>query len=363
MGKFIDLTGRIFGRLFVIERVFDRPTNKVWWICRCDCGNSMVSSGSDLKSGNTRSCGCLRSEFTSKRTLIPISGQRFGRLLVGKETQRRKQRIFRLCVCDCGKVLWVLTGSLTSGNTTSCGCWKSESVSKRSLKTLSGQRFGRLSVGEEMERRKQGVFWLCECDCGNALWVDAGALTTGNTKSCGCWKNELMSDLGRRNKGKTKADALIRNPTYRIWAYIKTRCYNPNATGYANYGGKGITVCERWRTSFRAFQEDMGARPSSKHSIDRYPNGYGNYEPGNCRWATAKEQAENKPSTVFVTVDGITDNLKTTARRVGIAAKTLRLWLSRGYSAQEIVDSWRQNREGKGRLFRKALKSGLGGGQ
>lgn len=272
----IDLTGQTFGRLTVIERAFDKPSHWPRWRCRCECGNLIIVLGSSLRSGNTESCGCLRREL----------------------------------------------------------------VSENSLKPLSGQRFGRLVVGHEMERRNDRIYWLCTCDCGNSVWVNSGALRSGNTKSCGCLHGETCAETGRRRKRK-KNDARSRNPLYRTWACIKTRCYNPNSTGYDNYGGKGIKMCERWLTSFYAFEEDMGPRPSSKHSIDRYPNRYGDYEPGNCRWATYKEQSENKATTVFVTVDGISDNLKSTARRVGIAARTIRLWLPRGYSAQEIVDKWR----------------------
>jgi hypothetical protein len=123
---------------------------------------------------------------------------------------------------------------------------------------------------------------------------------------------------------------------YRTWDNMKGRCYNEKATGYENYGGRGIKVCSRWRNSFRNFLEDMGPRPSDKHSIDRFPDKDGDYKPGNCRWATRSEQASNlrpyeKKRSKKITHLGKTKSVDSWAKENGISPECLRQRLRRGY--------------------------------
>lgn len=158
-----------------------------------------------------------------------------------------------------------------------------------------GDRFNRLTVVAEVHT-ESGRKFDCICDCGKKPAPVLGSrLRDGSTKSCGCLGAELRKAARAR---KSEASIVMESPgkkraEYRIWTNMKTRCFNTGNVNYPLYGGRGITVCERWRDSFATFLADMGERPSDKHSIDRFPDLNGNYEPGNCRWATAKQQSRN----------------------------------------------------------------------
>lgn len=153
---------------------------------------------------------------------------------------------------------------------------------------LRGKRFGRLTVLKRTGRDKGGnVFWLCQCDCGNIKEIRGMSLKPGGTQSCGCFQKEEMSKTKIKHGHKANG---IATKTYKAWQAIHQRCNNPNSPAYEDYGGRGITVCEQWNT-FENFLEDMGEGPEGL-TIDRKDND-GNYEPGNCRWATPKEQNRN----------------------------------------------------------------------
>lgn len=167
---------------------------------------------------------------------------------------------------------------------------------------LEGQKFGRLIVlGRASEEKKGPVMWRVVCDCGTEKLVASPNLVNGSTKSCGCFRKESTSK-------KFKTHGLHGSPTWYSWTSMKTRCKNPKATQYELYGGRGIQVCERWE-KFENFLEDMGERPPGK-SLDRI-DANGNYEPSNCRWATKKEQGQNKRKTRMINKDSLMKFLKT----------------------------------------------------
>lgn len=189
------------------------------------------------------------------------------------------------------------------------------------FKDMTGKRVGRLVV-LKLAYIKREAHWLCQCDCGQLTNVAGSQLRKATTKSCGCGRKTQNGGHG--------------TPEYTSWKDMKRRCYNPRARYYHIYGGRGITICDRWRTSFVNFLADMGPKPFPEASIDRIDND-GNYEPGNCRWATKLEQSHNSRKVRNITYNGETHCLREWARRIGITKRTLSVRLERGWSLEKAL--------------------------
>lgn len=193
---------------------------------------------------------------------------------------------------------------------------------------MSGMKFGMLTAVRPTERRiGNNVGWLCRCDCGNTAIVPTNNLRTGNTKSCGCWKIQRpMKHGSARNSGRTKE--------YNAWNSMLRRCQNPRHKNFNRYGGRGITVCERWR-DFANFLADMGPRPPGL-TLERKDNSSG-YSPDNCKWASYSEQNRNTRQSRYVTIGDQTRCLADWAKEVGLSVSTINVRIHRGWSPERAI--------------------------
>lgn len=201
------------------------------------------------------------------------------------------------------------------------------------FKDISGQSFGHLTVVSRHGSLRNNATWLCRCACGKNRIVTTNLLRCGEITSCGCQK------LSRKH-GHTVSYS--KSPTYSSWQSIIARCEQPSNPAYAYYKANGITICERWRSSFASFLSDMGERPSLAHSIDRHPNKMGNYDPSNCRWATRKEQANNRVTNRRVVYNGEILTLSQLIDRTGIAKELLMSRLRKGWALEEALTAPKQ---------------------
>jgi len=198
------------------------------------------------------------------------------------------------------------------------------------MQDLTGQTFGRYTVITPDGKTPAGApKWLCHCLCGEHRSIVAGNLVSGHSRSCGCLRRDLTS-AGKRTH------AMCDTAEYRAWTAMKTRCYNKENASYANYGARGISICDRWRKSFDLFYADMGPRPTPDHSLDRIDND-GPYGPENCRWADRKQQARNTRHNTRVTVNGISVCLTEAAEILGTDPDTVRARVLRGWTDQDLV--------------------------
>ena len=193
-----------------------------------------------------------------------------------------------------------------------------------------GDVYGRLTIIQEAKymhykdngRIKKLRRFKCLCDCGKQTIVFLSNLRSGITKSCGCLREEIITKHGMNATSE-----------YKCWQNIRERCNNKKYIGYYNYGGRGITVCDRWM-KFENFYKDMRGKPGPEYSIDRIDND-GNYEPENCRWATQEQQANNRSSNVLIKFKNKTQNIKQWSNELGINYGTLQKRIEKGWPIEK----------------------------
>ena len=207
--------------------------------------------------------------------------------------------------------------------------------------SLKGKVYGRWTIlSHGMNSRSERIV-QCRCECGNERFVLLISLTNGTSRSCGCYKKEIVGNRWRTH-GMTKS------PEYRSWAHMIDRCESPNDPAYPDYGGRRISVCQGWH-SFEAFFADMGHKPGPRYSIGRVNNN-GNYEPHNCRWETDIQQARNKRNNFLLAHNGEIRCLCDWATRMGIRHSTIQCRLQRGWSVDAAISkpvrkfTWRNHK-------------------
>lgn len=229
-----------------------------------------------------------------------------------------------------------LNGQVNRAIRKGSGIFCSILCAKRALTSnLTGKRFGiltavRMCYPNDLKTTKtteNRTHWLCRCDCGKERVVAAKYLLHGDSKSCGCLSV-------KRSYGQTK------NPEYCVWTGMQHRCYDKKNEKYPDYGGRGIIVCDRWLQSFSNFLDDMGGRPTPKHTIDRINNN-GNYEKENCRWATSKEQARNKRNNRWIEYNGQKLIIQDWAKLFNVNMSTLHERLKNGQPFEDIFNYYK----------------------
>ena len=277
--------------------------------------------------------------------LDDLTGRRFGMLTITHRWSEASHITKWHCVCDCGGTTIAAAHHLKDGQTKSCGCLKFS----RAL-NLVGEKFYRLTVIGRAPNRGTGLRsksqWECLCECGNTCVVLGYVLKSGNTKSCGCWKKEV----GRINGKKLNfRHGMTNTRVHMTWASMIQRCTDPAHKSYSHYGGRGIHVCERWM-KFENFLEDMGDRPAGT-TLDRYPDVNGNYEPGNCRWATPTEQANNRRDNFKIEAFGKALTDRGWHRVTGLSMATIIYRLAKGMSPDEALATPPRKNGSKARIF------------
>ena len=193
---------------------------------------------------------------------------------------------------------------------------------------LSGEVFGRLTVHKVVGRNRHNqLIWSCTCECGNECNALGFIMRRGEKQSCGCLQRETTANINKKH-GKT------RTKIYAIWRTMTQRCYDPNSHAYNRYGGRGIKICDKWK-SFEGFYEDMGDKPEGL-SLERIDNN-GNYEPANVVWATHKTQSNNRRSNVVLEFQGRKQTMQQWADESGLKIQTIWARLHRGWTIERAI--------------------------
>lgn len=204
------------------------------------------------------------------------------------------------------------------------------------MKNISGLRYGRLiAVSPAGKNKYNHALWLFRCDCGKEKVINIYSVTSGKTRSCGC-----LSDEERRKKGvraNRTTHGMHGSRLHRIWKRAKTRCYNPNSKDYHLYGGRGIAMCDEWKASFPCFAEwALSNGYSDTLTLDRKDSD-GDYSPDNCRWATAKEQANNKRNNRVIEIEGVKKTISEWVDFSGVSRATFYQRLRAGKTGHALI--------------------------
>ena len=209
----------------------------------------------------------------------------------------------------------------------------------KEMTDISGLNFDTFTVISFNGRKGRKYYWNCLCICGNTFVSLGDRIKSGRTKSCGCINNG-RSLLTKREYKHGMCDT----PEYSAWESMIGRCYNSKQRMYKWYGAKGRTVCERWKQSFENFIADMGKKPSPKHSLDRFPDKNGNYEPQNCRWATRFEQDRNTTRNFWVEFNGDKLVITDLSKKIGISTDNIKRHIKKGKTVQEIINHFKNKK-------------------
>jgi hypothetical protein len=264
--------------------------------------------------------------------------------VLGVSSIRRREAYFD-CRCSCGAESAVAKSSLLKGTSTRCRrCSNADNEKARIARQRPvepGTVIGMWTVLGEAEARDGNLYMRCRCECGAEHDVMASTLRKGKSKSCAACSRKMGHAKAREmtaKHGGVKAE-------YRAWSRMLERCRNPNDRSFKWYGGRGIKVCEEWQGDggFERFMEHVGHRPSDRHSLDRIDND-GNYEPGNVRWATKKEQQRNRRTNNVLTIDGVTKCVAEWAEESPVPESTIRGRLERGWRPWDAVFAKRRTK-------------------
>jgi len=196
---------------------------------------------------------------------------------------------------------------------------------------LTGRVFGRLTVLRFGERLSNKIVFICQCNCNgkNIISVRADNLRRGTSKSCGCYQKSVVATTNKTH-GKR------RHKIYSVWCGMLSRCNNKKNIGYSRYGGRGIKVCERWHI-FENFFKDMGNPPTIEHQLDRFPDNNGAYSPENCRWASRKENSNNRRNNHILEFNNTCLTVTQWSERLNIPIKTLFSRIRRGWNIEKTL--------------------------
>lgn len=272
---------------------------------------------------------------------LDLKGQKFGRLYVESFAEIKNRKTYWNCTCECGNKVVVRTDQLRRKQTQSCGCYNVDSH-KMKFKDLTEKKFGYWTVLRKEENGKNGAYWRCRCICGKENVIKGTALMSGQTLSCGCYNREKSHENAIHGMSRTRM--------YRIYQGMKERCYNPKNCKYHLYGGKGIRICDEWLgekgfINFSRWAYENGYNETL--TIDRYPNKDGNYEPSNCRWATALEQANNINTNLLITWHNETHTISEWSRMMGINKSTLHYRFVNGWGEERLFSPPQNKRRKK----------------